>query len=63
MSGRGENKFLVSTRLSPNCIGGWWGCGGGEQVRFMRVGQRDEGKTNGRKGRASVIVRGCGATK
>lgn len=29
MSGRGENKFLVSTRLSPNCIGGWWGCGGG----------------------------------
>lgn len=36
---------------------------GGEQVRFMRVGQRDEGKTNGRKGRASVIVRGCGATK
>lgn len=41
----------------------WGGAGRGEQVRFMRVGQRDEGKTNGRKGRASVIVRGCGATK
>lgn len=38
--------------------------GGGEsRWGFMRVGQGDEGKTNGRKGRASVIVRGCGATK
>lgn len=42
-------------------LGVGWGVG--EQVRFMRLGHRDEGKTNGRKGRASVIVRGCGATK